>query len=474
MNTRTTVAAALLLTCLAAAAPAEDYMPLKEGNSWTYQGPANMELTMAVTGFEDVKGVRCAVVAATAAGENEKYIFHMTSDAAGVKTHKMKTPEKDVEFGQPAVQLKLPFTPGEKWQARLALFGADPEQAQVESVGREKVKVQTGEFECIKVRSTWKDQGGDVMVLESCYADGLGLVQLAVKEGDDEPETLKLTRTTVKAGGPATTPTATDAPRPAAGDYLPLKPGNAWTYRMPDGTQATQTVTGLAEVNGVRCAVVEMGAIALYLTSGPDGIRNHKIKDAQKETEFGQPDLLVKLPFKEGEKWQSKRVMGLAPTPVELESVGREKVKSPAGEFDCIKVRSTIGAAGQTVVEESYYADGVGLVLNVLTVAGKRVPLKELVKTNVKPEPAAKTGPGPAADRQCPNCRAKVAADAKFCTECGAKLPPPAPVRPENCPKCATKLAPDAKFCTECGTKIEAGPETGPKSPPATGPESAG
>jgi len=49
----------------------------------------------------------------------------------------------------------------------------------------------------------------------------------------------------------------------------------------------------------------------------------------------------------------------------------------------------------------------------------------------------------------CPACEAPLAANAKFCPECGAQLN-----KPSNCPNCGVKLGPDAKFCAECGTKV--------------------
>ncbi len=48
----------------------------------------------------------------------------------------------------------------------------------------------------------------------------------------------------------------------------------------------------------------------------------------------------------------------------------------------------------------------------------------------------------------CPTCSAPLAAGAKFCPECGAKIN-----AEKHCTECGAKLAPGAKFCAECGTK---------------------
>jgi DNA-directed RNA polymerase subunit M/transcription elongation factor TFIIS len=49
----------------------------------------------------------------------------------------------------------------------------------------------------------------------------------------------------------------------------------------------------------------------------------------------------------------------------------------------------------------------------------------------------------------CPQCEAPLAANAKFCPNCGAKL-----ASQSFCKECGTKLQPEAKFCADCGTKV--------------------
>jgi len=51
---------------------------------------------------------------------------------------------------------------------------------------------------------------------------------------------------------------------------------------------------------------------------------------------------------------------------------------------------------------------------------------------------------------ECPKCHAKVAKGAKFCPECGTKMP-----TTKFCPECGAKVAEGAKFCPECGTKLK-------------------
>ena len=59
------------------------------------------------------------------------------------------------------------------------------------------------------------------------------------------------------------------------------------------------------------------------------------------------------------------------------------------------------------------------------------------------------TGATSAVTEKCVKCGVAIAADAKFCNECGASQ------SPAKCAKCQNDLKPDAKFCDDCGTRVE-------------------
>src|SRR5262245_8552060 len=65
----------------------------------------------------------------------------------------------------------------------------------------------------------------------------------------------------------------------------------------------------------------------------------------------------------------------------------------------------------------------------------------------------------------CPECKAKLKPDAKFCASCGAKIVP------KLCPECKAPLKLDAKFCAGCGKKVEEAPKTDPKPEAVKKPE---
>jgi len=64
-----------------------------------------------------------------------------------------------------------------------------------------------------------------------------------------------------------------------------------------------------------------------------------------------------------------------------------------------------------------------------------------------------------AQDASCPECKAKIKADAKFCPGCGAKI------AQQACAECKAPLKPGAKFCPSCGAKAADAPA--PKPDPA-------
>ena len=65
-------------------------------------------------------------------------------------------------------------------------------------------------------------------------------------------------------------------------------------------------------------------------------------------------------------------------------------------------------------------------------------------------KPVVVTGAGQTVEEGmtvCPNCKAQLSADAKFCDHCGTKLG-------RKCPRCGADVKLNSAFCSECGEKL--------------------
>lgn len=76
---------------------------------------------------------------------------------------------------------------------------------------------------------------------------------------------------------------------------------------------------------------------------------------------------------------------------------------------------------------------------------------QETPVTPVAETPVAVTSVASSEEVECPSCHTKLAANAKFCPECGNKIEAK---KPAFCAECGEAITPGSKFCLNCGTKI--------------------
>lgn len=88
----------------------------------------------------------------------------------------------------------------------------------------------------------------------------------------------------------------------------------------------------------------------------------------------------------------------------------------------------------------------VGAGMGIGAGAGLGAAFAEAFKSSDKPQSAPAK---PAEAKHCSKCGAEVAANAKFCPECGEKMPVE-----KFCSQCGAKVSASAKFCPECGNKL--------------------
>ena len=252
----------------------------------------------------------------------------------------------------------------------------------------------------------------------------------------------------------------------AAQDYFPLREGNQWTYTMSNDIEMKMKVSGFSEVDGVRCAIVEstvqspMGTqiSSEYLALDSEGLKAYMSQTLDQKIRYNPPVSRIKLPFRMGQVWTSTLEQAGMSLVTTFRAVGTEEITTQAGNFKCIVIDSSLSVPGQgTVTSENYYADGTGLVRQVMNLAGQTIT-SSLKSYNVKPTENIPASATSVQQTKCPFCGADIEPGAKFCTSCGKEIPrvtaPPQPQAPTVCPNCGANLPEGAKFCPECGEPI--------------------
>jgi hypothetical protein len=169
-------------------------------------------------------------------------------------------------------------------------------------------------------------------------------------------------------------------------DYFPLKAGNQWTYAISDGTSMTMKVTGDANVNGVRCTIVETDISGqtnkAYYVMDSNGLKDYKLENSYRELVYNPPILRIKLPFVKGQRWTCKD----GEFTTNFESVGNEKIQTQAGNFQCIVIRSStvIPEQSYSLVIDNYYAAGQGFVYQKVINNGQE-SITNLTSSNIQP-----------------------------------------------------------------------------------------
>lgn len=232
--------------------------------------------------------------------------------------------------------------------------------------------------------------------------------------------------------------------RGATPDYLPLREGNQWTFTMSSGVQTTMKIIGFADVGAVRCAIAEstMGLLKSqeYIAVDAEGVKTYMGKAQGQEFRYDPPIMRIKLPYREGDSWTAVVNQAGASMTTTFQSIGKERIETPAGTFDCIKIYSVVnGLPGQpSAISISYYADGVGPVRQMIHAGGQQMTAT-LAALDLQPlqKPQTKaTSPAPK-KAACPKCGAEVDASAKFCPRCGQSMTAPVTASEPNRPATA-------------------------------------
>ena len=157
--------------------------------------------------------------------------------------------------------------------------------------------------------------------------------------------------------------------------YYPLQVGNTWHYRAGDNKFIIR-VAKHEKVGDVLCARVEIvveGKVTSFehVAARKEGLFRHSFEGK----EVKPPVCFLRLPPAEGESWKvDSKLDGEALTGTFKE--GREKrVAVPAGSFENVVVSAgqDLDANGAKVNVTYYFAEGVGMIKQVIEIAGQKV-----------------------------------------------------------------------------------------------------
>lgn len=138
-----------------------------------------------------------------------------------------------------------------------------------------------------------------------------------------------------------------------------------------------------------------------------------------------------------------------------------ENISFPEAVEKAIDTRSSLGVLGDKMDTYVKYQSAEAIrdaaknpgVAGLGTQVGTGVALGEMLKQSLT-TPSTKQDESTTAQtggKACPKCGANNKSTAKFCYECGEKLPSK---QGAFCSECGSKVPASAKFCPECGTKI--------------------
>jgi RNA polymerase subunit RPABC4/transcription elongation factor Spt4 len=182
---RTNLTALVISALVAATASSQDYFPLQEGNQWTYTMSNSTAIIMKVTGFAEVRGVRCGVVETDVGGQVNKAYYAV--DSQGVKDYGLEMAGQELTYDPPILRVKLPFEKGQSWTSTFNQFGTSL-TTRFESVGTELIETKAGRFQCVIVRASTSTPGQGSMVADNYYAEGQGFVYQKIRTNGQEYE----------------------------------------------------------------------------------------------------------------------------------------------------------------------------------------------------------------------------------------------------------------------------------------------
>ncbi len=154
------------------------YYPLKLGSKWTYKA-GDKTIVLHLKEFEDVDGVKCAVMETSTEGQGKKFTEHVAVKKDGVYRFKAQ----GLKIDPPLLFLKLPAKDGNKWKIKSKMG-----DTLLEGTGKSsqaKATVPAGVFKCI-VSTVTVSQDLQSFSTKFLFARDIGIVKQQVNFGNTE------------------------------------------------------------------------------------------------------------------------------------------------------------------------------------------------------------------------------------------------------------------------------------------------
>jgi hypothetical protein len=157
--------------------------------------------------------------------------------------------------------------------------------------------------------------------------------------------------------------------------FYPLAVGTTWEYKAGDN-KFTVKVAKHEKVGNALCARLEMLVKDKMQSYEHVSVtREGAARNSQEGKEITPPVLFLKLPPKKDETWKvDSKTAGGEAVKGTFKNNGEEDVKVPAGAYKAVVVASQdLEANGIKMSVTYYFAEKVGLVKQVIEVAGQKV-----------------------------------------------------------------------------------------------------
>lgn len=158
-------------------------------------------------------------------------------------------------------------------------------------------------------------------------------------------------------------------------DYYPLAQGTTWTYKIGEKKATAKVIAhekqGALTVAKIETTIDDKPVAEEQVAHSPEGIVRLSYGGEKSKT----PVLIWKAGAKKGESWDVKTE--ISGTAVEGKfTAGEEKIKVPAGEFECVTATGEFTIQGDTAKFVYWFAKDKGVVKLLMTFKGQDILLE--------------------------------------------------------------------------------------------------